>query len=269
MKRIYVDASLTVGTTTNLDDRNSHYLLRVLRMRDGDTLTCFNGREAGDYLATLQIDKKQARLLIQQFKFVQAESTLTLTLIQAVTRKDRLDLIVQKATELGVQQIIIVNAERTQTPLKATGTDKKLAHWHEIAVNAAEQSGRQFIPIIRFYPRLSECIQCLQHDPGTTWPMTEAPPEAALPEAALPEAALPEEALHLLFLPTATTAAWPLANRPVYCWIGPEGGFSQAETAQIQTLNTQILKLGPRILRAETAAVAALTLCQHQLGDLR
>jgi 16S rRNA (uracil1498-N3)-methyltransferase len=168
------------------------------------------------------------------------EPTVEVTLVQSLVKNDAMDLIVQKATELGVRRICAVKTDHSVVRLDATRADRRLAHWRKIAQSACEQSGRHSPPTIDCYATLDECL-----------------------------ATVPDDALKIALHPRATSAdeALPRSVGKVCLLVGPEGGFSVADLAQIAAAHFATLRLGPRILRAETAAVAACTFAALRWGD--
>jgi 16S rRNA (uracil1498-N3)-methyltransferase len=239
--RSYVDLPLAVGQTVSLPEEVANHLVRVMRLREGDGCVLFNG-DGRDYGATLvESGKREARVQIASAQALDNESALPITLLQGIARGEKMDLILQKATELGVQAIVPVNAERTEVKLDAARAEKRLAHWRSVVVSACGQSGRATVP-------------------------TVAPPQP-LQDAAL---AVPAGALKLTLDPLGEHRLSTLAPAPggVVIAIGPEGGWSPRDRLALQQAGFQGLQLGPRILRTETAGLAAIAALQARLGDL-
>ena len=229
------------GTRVTLDSPDAHYLGNVLRLRKGERVTVFNGR-GEERLATIErLDRQRAELSLGARRAALPEPTIEVTLVQSLVKNDAMDLIVQKATELGVRRICAVKTDHSVVRLDATRTDRRLAHWRKIAQSACEQSGRHTPPTIDCYAALGECF-----------------------------AGLPDDALKIAFHARATSAAptLPRSVGKVCLAIGPEGGFSATDLDQIAAAHFIALRLGPRILRAETAAVAACTFAALRWGDL-
>jgi 16S rRNA (uracil1498-N3)-methyltransferase len=239
--RLYVDLPLTVGSELELPAAAAEHALRVLRLRVGDPLVLFNG-DGQDYATViLEGDRRRARVHVEASQAVDTESPLTLTLAQAVARGDKMDLIVQKATELGVSRIVPLLTERGEVRLDERRADKRLQHWQSVAASACEQCGRARLPAI-------EPVQALE-----SW-------LATLPEAgALRLALLPDAGASLATLPASGAAI---------VVVGPEGGLGDRDVAALRAQGFNGLKLGPRILRTETAGLAALAALQARLGDL-
>jgi 16S rRNA (uracil1498-N3)-methyltransferase len=239
--RLFLPADLG-GTRVALADADAHYLGTVLRLRKGEQVTVFNGR-GDERLATIdRLDRERAELSLGARVAALPEPTLETTLIQALVKNDAMDLIVQKATELGVSRIYAVKTDHSVVRLDAARAERRLDHWHKIARSACEQSGRHSPPTIEAYASLGECF-----------------------------AGLSQEALKVALDPYAPNGGseLPRSVAKVCLLIGPEGGWSTADRAQISAARFRAFRLGPRTLRAETAAIAACTLVALQWGDLR
>ncbi|PID63715.1 MAG: 16S rRNA (uracil(1498)-N(3))-methyltransferase [Gammaproteobacteria bacterium] len=245
MKRIYLDIPLAGTHQALLPAPAFHYIVRVLRCRDGERLAVFNG-DGNDYHATLSLlGKKSAQLDIERAEVNDRESPLHTTLIQGLSKGERMDIVMQKAVELGVNRIIPVRSEFCAVKLSGERLEKKMQHWRGIIVSACEQSGRA---------RLPELL-----------PLQDLPTALASVEA--------EQKWLLHPYPQADVQAAVLAAdqspASVVVLVGPEGGFSDAEVEQAVAQHYHPQTLGRRILRTETAALVALSLCQYQWGDWR
>jgi 16S rRNA (uracil1498-N3)-methyltransferase len=238
LPRLYVERDLG-GDTLALDEREAHYLAHVLRLQRGAELIVFNGRgtEREASLATLQ--RRGADLALRAEVAAVAESPLELTLVQALPTADAMDLIVQKATELGVRTIVPVYSDFSVVRLDAERAERRVEHWQRIAQSACEQCGRHKPLLIR-------------------------PPEPL----AMALAQLPSAALKLALDPRGATAIAALP-RPAHAVvaIGPEGGFSDADWRRLDAASCTRVGLGPRILRAETAVFAVAAIAQALWGD--
>ncbi len=242
LTRCPIEASLTVGQTLALPEDTANHLVRVMRLREGDGCVLFNG-DGNDYAAVLVgVGKREVTVRIDAAQPLHNESSLTITLLQGIARGEKMDLILQKATELGVSAIVPVNAERTEVKLDAARAEKRIAHWRSVVGSACGQSGRARIPHI-----------------GA--PQALATAAAGLPEHTLRLTLDPEGKHRLAGLPAAP------ANGVVIA-IGPEGGWSPRDRQALAEAGFQGLQLGPRILRTETAGLAAIAALQAQLGDL-
>ena len=201
--RIYVDLELSVGQQLLLPTAPSAHLLRVLRLRPGAALTLFNGR-GGEYAASLiSADKTGARVSVEAHAAIERESALQLTLLQGVARGARMDFIVQKATELGVQRIVPLVCEFSVVRLAAAELQRRTSHWRAVAIAACEQCGRNRLPLV---------------EPGGDF-------------AAACHGASAAGELRLMLLPQApdTLAALTGGLRSATLLVGPEGGLSDQE----------------------------------------
>lgn len=240
--RIHVDQPLAVNLTLALPGQAGEHVARVLRLAEGDPITLFNG-DGNDYPAQIQaVGKREVTVQVQAAQPVDNESPLRLTLAQGVARGEKMDLIVQKATELGVARIVPLLTERSEVKLDPARAEKRLAHWRAVAASACEQSGRARLPEIT--PTL----------PLEAW-LRGLTDEGALRLALLPEGA--QRPGELRFAPAGGLLV-----------VGPEGGLGQRDTAALADAGFTGLKLGPRILRTETAGLAALAALQALHGDV-
>lgn len=239
ISRVYVESELVEGEHIAFDRDRNHYLKHVLRLKPGDLIDLFNDQDGRDYRATLTLDGKQLGAVIESSILKDTESPLDTTVVQALGRTDHMDWMIQKATELGVNRIAVFNAERTQHPLGARQLDKKLRHWRGVAISACEQCGRARVPALDFYPDLAQALDGC--DAGR------------------------KLLLHFEGEPASALLASP-ANS-VSILVGPEGGLNEAEIAAAVARGYRETTLGPRVLRFETAAVAALSVTQARLGD--
>lgn len=240
--RIHVELPLAVGQELALPAQAGEHVARVLRLTAGAPVTLFNG-DGMDYPAVIQaVGKREVTVRVETAQPVDNESPLPLTLAQGVARGEKMDLIVQKATELGVTRIVPLLTERSEVKLDAGRAEKRLAHWQAVAASACEQSGRARLPTV--LPAVS-----LEH-----W-LRELPRDEVLRLALLPEGT--RRASELRF----TAAGGVLV-------VGPEGGLGNRDTAALAEAAFEGLRLGPRILRTETAGLAALAALQALHGDV-
>jgi 16S rRNA (uracil1498-N3)-methyltransferase len=241
LTRVYVDAPLAAGTRVILEGNAASHVTRVLRLRVGEALTLFNGA-GGEYAASIEAARGgRLTVAVGEPRTVERESPLTLTLAQGVSRGERMDLVVQKATELGVSAIVPLFTERSVVRLGAQQAERKLNHWRAIAIAACEQSGRNRLPNV-------------------------APPVSL---ADVLRSGADREGGRLLLSPGATSRldALPRPATSVTVLIGPEGGLTNAEQEAAVAAGFLPVRLGPRVLRTETAAIAALALLQREFGD--
>ena len=238
MPRFYVDLPLAAGSMLDLPESVLRHV-QVLRLREGDALTLFDGR-GGEYPATLTaLAKKAAQVQLGTHLPLERESTLRLTLVQAVSSGDRMDYTLQKAVELGIGAIQPVFSERSVVKLAGERADKRMEHWRGVLIASCEQCGRNSVP------------QLLPLQPFGKWLATDATP-----------------GLRLLLSPLGTQRLRDLPRSDHAALLaGPEGGLTAAEEAAALAAGWQPLKLGERILRTETAAVAAVAALQTVWGD--
>jgi len=220
------------------DDVHRH-AIQVLRLKQGAELRLFNGRGL-EYTAVLeQVAKRKSTVQLTEKISVENESPINITLLQGVSRGERMDYALQKAVELGVNHIIPVMTQRCNVSLSGDRAEKRLAHWQGVIISACEQSGRTLLPTLSNVTQLEEAIQqcdvkcCLVLDPMADIGLTSLTNET---EVAL--------------------------------LIGPEGGLSEQEINQAVAKGFQAVRMGPRILRTETATVAALSVVQAIWGDI-
>ena len=238
--RLYIERELDGGRLT-LDEREAHYLKQVLRLQRGDTLAVFNGRGMERFASVESLQRHGGELALSHAQAALPESPLELTLIQALPKSDAMDLIVQKATELGARALLPVYTEFSVVKLDAERSERRLGHWRKVAQSACEQCGRHRPPHIEPPATLAAALEALP----------SAPRRLALdPFAAAP---LGEQA--------------PPSQRLVVA-IGPEGGFGAADWRRLDAAEFARVALGPRVLRVETAAVAVCAIVQARWGDL-
>ncbi len=242
--RVFVDGPLCDRAEVELPPSAARHLLRVLRLDSGAAVRLFDGR-GGCYRATLMYaGRGAARARIDGFDPAERESPLALTLLQAISRAEKMDWILQKATELGVAAVHPVLAERSVMRLEAERAERRLNHWLAVLRSACEQCGRNRVPAL--LPPASLEQACAAY-------------RAAAPDApALMLDPGAERALRTVLGPKPTSAA---------LLIGPEGGFSERELDVARRRGFAAVRLGPRVLRTETAAIAALAALQAWAGD--
>lgn len=237
--RFYDPQPLTINQSLRLgDDATQH--IHVLRLKVETRITLFNG-QGGEFHATLvDVLKRSCHVHIDSFHETANESPLQLHLGQVMSRGDRMEFVIQKAVELGVNEITPLISERCGVKVNIERMVKKQQQWQKIAIAACEQSGRNIVPIIHQTTQLVDW--CLAS--------RDAVKLTLHPRAKYSINTLPEEINNIALL------------------IGPEGGFSDAEIELTETLNFTETLLGPRILRTETAALTAITALQCRFGDL-
>jgi len=242
ISRIYVGEPLAIGSSIKLDSAASHYIRNVLRLKHDAIVALFNGQDESDYQSRLEFDRKQTIAIIESSIHARTESSLDSEIIQGLSRSDHLDLALQKCTELGVKRFSIFNAERSQIPLKPAQQVKRLAHWRAITAKACEQSGRHHLPAIEFYKSL------------------EAALDATIREHSKILLDFTGEPLHNCLKRAGQEGR-------VSILVGPEGGLSEHEIRKAGSHDFLSARLGPRVLRTETAAIASLAIVQALCGD--
>ena len=241
LTRVHVDADLQTGRRLTLEGSAGNHIARVLRLRVGDALTLFNGR-GGEYGGAIEEIRRDTVLVgVLEQRDTERESPCQITLAQGISRGERMDWVVQKATELGVWRIAPLFTERSVVQLDEKQALRKVQHWRAIAVAACEQSGRNRVPQITEPVGLYEL---LEHRTSTGTALLLSP-GAPLRIADIANAAMDTTVL-----------------------IGPEGGLADVEQEAAIRSGFTPVRLGPRVLRTETAAVCALTLLQQKFGDL-
>ncbi len=244
--RVHLTIPLHVGAAVELPPSACEHLLRVLRLSEGAPLLLCNG-DGMDYRATLgEIGKRGARAQILEALPNHAESPLRITLAQALARGEKMDWVIQKATELGVAQIQPIVTERTEVRLDAERASRRLAHWQAVATAACEQSGRARVPTV--------------FEPLTLAAYAAGVDADAIRLALDPDGDALSNALNGGALQNTT---------PIHIVVGPEGGLSERDHAQLRAAGFSGVRLGPRILRTETAGLAAIASLQTLAGDLR
>ncbi len=240
--RVHVALPLAAGLEIELPEQAANHLVRVLRMGIGDHCIVFNG-DGFDYPARLvDVGKRVVRAEIGAGVDVHNESPLRLILLQGVARGDKMDLILQKATELGVASFQPLYSQRSEVRLDGDRADKRLAHWRGVVVSACEQCGRAVVPTVAMPTSLAQALT-----------------------------ALPADGLRLILDPDATASLSLLrveSTEPICLAVGPEGGWSAQDIEQLQASGFSGVRLGPRVLRTETAGLAAISALQVLHGDL-
>ena len=241
--RLFVSGELFNGADVVLDGERARYLGRVLRLRIGDAITVFNG-DGPEWSAAIQgMTKSTVTLRIDESFEAGTESPLKVHLVQGVSRGERMDYVVQKATELGVKRITPVLTEYGVVKLDESRAAKRREHWQHVATSACEQSGRTRPPLVD------------APVPLKTW-FANKPADADLDLVLKPGAGIA-----LAGIPAPATKTCIL--------VGPEGGFSEIEYEDAGLSGFKAVALGPRVLRTETAAPAALAVMQSLWGDLK
>lgn len=237
---LYTETVLTENSEVELDSSSAHHIANVLRMKQGDPVRLFNG-DGKFYSGVLsQTSKKHVSAFIESSEQAFSESKLHTHLGQVMSRGDRMDYAIQKSTEMGVNEITPLMSERCELKLKNDRENKRLAHWQQVAISAAEQCGRATVPVIHPVSTLEEWLNT-QKDQG----------------------------LSLVFHHRDTQNLSQIQPVPTHVnlLIGPEGGLSAEEIEQAKQANFIACTFGPRVMRTETAPVACLSVLQWLWGD--
>ncbi len=242
--RIHVPALLSTGMLLELPAQQGRHLARVLRLPAGAPVTVFNG-EGGEFGAVIEgIRRDTVTVRVGAHLAVERESPLRVTLLQGIARGEKMDFILQKATELGVARIVPVASMRSTVRLTRDTAVRKQDHWQSVVASACEQCGRNRVPEVAIPITLTQAMQAA----GTGLKLLLAAADQA---RALP-----------------ALLAGLAESEPVTLLVGPEGGFDPAETRAATGADFAPCRLGPRILRTETAGLAALAALQLLQGDL-
>jgi 16S rRNA (uracil1498-N3)-methyltransferase len=238
--RLYTQQPLHADSLITLDKDAARYLSSVLRMTSGQMLNLFNG-DGGEYIAEVaSLSKNQVTVSIKESLPNDRESLLKIHLVIGISRGERMDWVIQKATELGVHTITPIFTERTEVKLAGSRLEKRLVHWQQVSISACEQCLRNVVPTINSAVSLQQCLGT--HDGGlkivlhhrTERPLTEL----------------------------------QNTNNHVTILVGPEGGLSDDEITLAESNGYNAVKLGPRVLRTETAPLAAISILQSLWGDM-
>jgi len=236
--RFYIDGPLAPGAEIDLTERVVRHVA-VLRLNEGDLLTLFNGL-GGEYDASLsRLTRNTARARVVAWRDLERESTIRITLAQGLCGSERMDYAIQKGTELGVHTIQPLATERSRTRLSADRAERRLTHWRNVAIAACEQCGRNRLPAVRNVATLDALLSSTDN-------------------YAQKLILVPSGAIRLRELPRADS---------VTVLIGPEGGLSGAEEARALAAGYTAVWMGPRVLRTETAPLAAIASLQSMWGD--
>jgi 16S rRNA (uracil1498-N3)-methyltransferase len=240
--RLYCPQPLCAGAHVDLPEGAAHHAARVLRLKSGDELTLFNG-EGGEFEACIErIDARTVGVRLGAWRDIERESPLVVTLVQGLATGERMDYAIQKAVELGVAAVQPVTAVRSVARLDMSRAEKRILHWRQIAISACEQCGRNRIPEVLPLHDLDDWLA----EPSTA-------------------------SVRLLLMPDAprTLADITRPSGNIEFLVGPEGGLAPDETAAALRAGFNAVRLGPRILRTETAALAALGALNTLWGDWR
>jgi len=239
ISRIYQPVKLKFGILIQLDKSASNHTVNVLRLKINAPLIIFNG-EGGEYAAEItQIKRHAVKVKIGRFQNINRESKLKIHLIQSISRSEKIDFILQKAVELGVTKITPIITERCKIKLSKDRQHKRIARWQKIIISACEQCGRNILPELNQITHLADLITTLSAD------------------------------LKIILNPEANNTLHNVTGKPksIAILIGSEGGFTENEIQLTEKYNFCSIKLGPRILRTETAGLAIISILQKRFGD--
>ncbi len=236
LSRFFVDAPLSLGDH-ELPEAQAHYISRVLRMSEGDPVQLFDGSGQEFRASLLEVGKKRVVVQVTETFAGQVESPLQIHLGQGLSRGERMDWAIQKATELGVNEITPIFSDRCEVRLKDERADKRLQHWRQVAISACEQCGRSRVPVIHPPLLLADWLKQAEAD------------------------------LKLVLHPVAEPLVSHAKPGSLAFLIGPEGGLTDGEVETAQGAGFHSARLGPRVLRTETAPVVALAVAQQLWGD--
>ena len=239
--RVYLANPLTTNKDITLPEKSFHHLIRVLRLKPGRHLVLFNG-EGGEFHGTLEhLDRHTATVRVEKYVDREAESSLKITLAQSIAKGERMDYCLQKATELGVSRIIPLTTQHTGVHFSKSQLNKRLLHWQQVVISACEQCGRNRVPTI------------LTPMNYLNWLHMRC-----------------EEEIALLLNPDANKSLAQLSPPAgsITLLIGPEGGFAPEEIAVAKAAGFIDIRMGPRIMRTETAGITAIAALQTLWGDL-
>ncbi len=238
--RLFVDQRLAPHSQINIDGVGAQYLGRVLRMRVGHHIVLFDGSGREFPAQIAKVSKRSIKALLGEATDPATESPVNTVLGLCLSKGDRFDWAVQKATELGVSVIQPLESERVDFEIPEDRINKRVAHWQQIAVSACEQSGRVKVPKLSPPSTLLHWVRTVSAD--EKWALDGAAGQQTLPET---------------------------APKTVALLVGPEGGLTDSEIGAAQQSGFRSLRLGPRVLRTETAPVVALTLVSSLWGDIK
>jgi len=226
-----------------MDDFAAHHALKVMRLKTNDQLILFNG-DGSDFTGqVIRISKRQVEVSIKSKKNIKNESNLKVILLQALTSSEKMDLIIQKTTELGISEIQPIICERSIVKIKNEKIEKKLSHWRQVSIAACEQCGRAKIPTIHKPENIIKYLEKTESKKDTK----------------------------IILSPEATKSLnnfIPNMKQDIKVLIGPEGDFTKQELDFSIQKGFSPIKIGPRILRTETASMCILSILQYKYGDI-
>ena len=244
MNRFYHSKTININEIIFLDDFATHHALKVLRLKKGDELILFNGDGYDFQGQIINIAKKRVEVMINSRRIVANESNLKVTLLQALISNEKMDLIIQKTTELGISEIQPIVCQRGIVKIKNDKIEKRLLHWKQVSIGACEQCGRAKIPVINKPENITKYLEKI---------------------------IMSDKSLKIILSPTAIKSLNEISysiDQNIKVLIGPEGGFSKKELELATKKNFLPVKIGPRILRTETAPISIMSILQYEYGDI-
>ena len=244
MNRFYHSKPININETIVMDEFAAHHALKVMRLKINDQLILFNG-DGSDFTGqVIRISKRQVEVSIKSKKNIKNESNLKVILLQALTSSEKMDLIIQKTTELGISEIQPIICERSIVKIKNEKIEKKLSHWRQVSIAACEQCGRAKIPTIHKPENIIKYLDKIMKSDKDT---------------------------KIILSPEATKSldnVIPNMKQDIKVLIGPEGDFTKQELDLSIQNGFSPIKIGPRILRTETAPISILSILQYKYGDI-
>jgi len=244
MNRFYHSKPININETIVMDNFAAHHALKVMRLKINDQLILFNG-DGSDFTGqVIRISKRQVEVSIKSKKNIKNESNLKVILLQALTSSEKMDLIIQKTTELGISEIQPIICERSIVKIKNEKIEKKLSHWRQVSIAACEQCGRAKIPTIHKPENIIKYLEKITDSDKIT---------------------------KIILSPEATKSLDNVTHnmkRNIIVLIGPEGDFTKQELDFSIQKGFSPIKIGPRILRTETAPMCILSILQYKYGDI-
>ena len=240
MTRLFVEESLALESEIELNEENSHYISQVLRMRAGEEVTVVDGNGLELLCEVSQISKKQVILKINEKRENATEPPYEITLFQCVSKGERMDLTVQKCTELGVSRIVPVLSERCIVKMNAKDSKGKIDRWQKISLEAARQCGRGIVPKVEDPLSLEKAYEDIENYDLTLFPWEDETGKGL------------------------KSALQSFRGKKIAIFVGPEGGFSKEEADNAVKCGAVRVTLGPRILRTETAGAAVLAMILYE-----
>ena len=244
MNRFYHSNTININETLFMDHFAAHHAQKVMRIKINDQLILFNG-DGFDYTGkVINIKKRQIEVLITSKNNINSESNLKIILLQALTSSEKMDWIIQKTTELGVTEIQPITCERSIIKIKNNKIEKKLLHWRQVSISACEQCGRAKLPIIHKPQNFSKYLETITNS---------------------------DKNLKIILSPDAKKSFNNIKSntkKDIKVLIGPEGDFTKKELELAINKDFLPIRIGPRILRTETAPISILSILQYKYGDI-